>query len=276
MRAANTVIIREKHPIPTIEERISDLNGGIVFSTLDLMSAYHQLELDPKSRYMTTLSTHMGLFRYKILLFGVNATSEVIQSTIAEILSDLKGCLNISDDIIVHGKTMAEHDTNLKAVLKRLQDYNVRLNLEKCKFAQPHVTFNGHVFGKDGLAADPKKIDALVKATPPSNASEVKSFLGMAQYVARFVPNYATITTSLRELTRQDTPWIWEKRHQEAFQDLQKALAHVMEYFDARKLSEIIVDASPTGLGGIFTQNNKVISYSRSLRWRCRITLFAN
>ena len=90
----------------------------------------------------------------------------------------------------------------------------------------------------------------------------------MAQYVSRFIPNYASITSPLRELTRLDTPWTWNQRHEHAFQNLQQVLAstQVMEYFNTNKPSEIIVDASPTGLGAILTQDGKVISYaSRAL-----------
>ena len=162
----------------------------------------------------------------------------------------------------------AAHDDHLNAVLKRLQDNGARLSIEKCKFAQPHVSFYGHVFGRNGLAADPKEIEALVNAPAPKNISEVKSFLGMAQYVSRFVPHYATITTPLRELTRKDAPWIWEDRHKKSFENLQQALAgaQFMEYLDARKSSELIVDASPTSLGAILSQNDKIISYvSRAL-----------
>ena len=144
-----------------------------------------------------------------------------------QFLHDIKGCKNFSDDIIVHGKDQAEHDANLDAVLRCLQEHGLRLNIAKCKFAQDHVTLYGHVFGRDGLAADPKKIEALVNSTSPRNVSGVKSLLGMAQYVSRFIPNYASITSPIRELTRSDTPWIWDQRHEQAFQNLQQTLASI-------------------------------------------------
>ena len=199
MREANQAILREKHPMPTIDELIADLNDFTIFSTLNLTNAYHQHELDTESRYITTFSTHIGLHRYKRLMFGVNAASEIFQNAISQLLHDLNVCKNFSDDIIVHGKDQsehdanldaeydanlgAEHDANLDAVLRRLQEHGLRLNKAKCKFAQDHITFYGNIFGRDGLAADPKKIEALVNATSPRNVSEVKSLLGMAQYV---------------------------------------------------------------------------------------------
>ena len=120
----------------------------------------------------------------------MNAAPEIFQNTISQLLHDLKGCKNFSDDTIVHGKDQAEHDDDLAAVLNRLQEYGLRLNNAKCKFALDHIIFYGHVFGRNGLAADPQKIDALVNTTPPQTTTEVKSLLGMAQYVARFILNY--------------------------------------------------------------------------------------
>ena len=105
MREANKAIKCEKHPMPTLEDIIAHLNGSTVFSKLDLSGTYHQLELAEESRYITTFSTHVGLRRYKWLLFGINAASEIFQNAIAEIPQDVPCSCNISDDIIVHGKT---------------------------------------------------------------------------------------------------------------------------------------------------------------------------
>ncbi len=141
MREANAAIQREKHPIPTIEEVILDLNGATVFSTLDLKAGYHQFELHPESRYITTFSTHSGLYQYKRLMFGVNAASEIFQNAVSQTLAGLPGCRNLSDDIIIYGKTQTEHDQNLKAVLQRLRECNMRLNKAKCAFSQRQVAF---------------------------------------------------------------------------------------------------------------------------------------
>ncbi|MCG8430742.1 MAG: RNA-directed DNA polymerase, partial [Candidatus Omnitrophica bacterium] len=236
MREANKAIQRERHVIPTLDDLVNDLNGATVFSTLDLSSAYHQLELAPESRYITTFSTHLGLKRYKRLFFGINAASEIFQNAIAEILHDLPGCKNISDDIIVHGKDRKEHDRNLRAVLKRLKEHGVTLNLPKCHFYQSQVKFYGHIFSAEGIKPDPKKIQSIVDAPAPLDVSGVKSLLGMAQYLARFIPDYAHITAPLRELTRNDVKWEWNHTHDDALNDLKKALtgARVMAYFNPK------------------------------------------
>ena len=246
MREANKAVMREKHLMPTLNDLITDLNGATTFSTLDLRNGYHQLELHPASRYITTFSTHVALYRYKRLMFGINSASEIFQNTVAELLRDLPGCRNISDDIIVFGKTVAEYDRNLTAVLERLRENDVRLNRDKCKMSRKTVTFYEHVFGEHGLSADPDKIASITKATPPGNASEVRSLLGMAQYVARFIPNFATIVNPLRELTKLDTTWCWDQRCETAFQALKDALTNTstMTYFDPNVPLEVLADAS--------------------------------
>ena len=199
MREANKAVTRERHLMPTIDDLVADLNGATVFSKLDLSSRYHQLKVKPESCHITTFSTHVGLRRYKRLMFGINAASEIFQNAIEEILTGLPGCKNISDDIIVF------------------------------------------VF---------------------------KSLLGMAQYVSRYVAEYATITAPLRALTKKETPWQWSTEQQHAFDKLKDSLtkSHVMSYFNPAQETKVIVDASPVCLGGILAQDGKIISYaSRAL-----------
>ena len=269
MREANKAVKREKHLMPTIDDLVADLNGATVFSKLDLSSGYHQLELAPESRYITTFSTHVGLRRYKRLMFGINAASEIFQNAIEEILTGLPGCKNMSDDIIVYGKTQKKHDENLRGVLERLKQHGVRLNKEKCSFSRSEIKFYGQIFSKNGVKADPAKIKAITDMNKPESIGEVKSLLGMAQYVSRYIPNYATITAPLRLLTKKDKSWQWANEQQRAFDKLKDSLIknHVMSYFNPRLKSEVIVDASPVGLGGLLVQDGKVISYaSRALR----------
>ena len=113
MRRANEAIRRARHPIPTFDEINQSISGSKVFSKLDLKWGYHQLELSPESREITTFTTHCGLFRYKRLLFGVNYASEKYQYEIQTALAGIEGQENISDDIIVHTKDQNEHDLRL-------------------------------------------------------------------------------------------------------------------------------------------------------------------
>jgi hypothetical protein len=268
MREANKAIRRERHQVPTVEELIHDLTGASVFSKIDLRSGYHQLELEPSSRYITTFSTHVGLFRYKRLNFGISSASEIFQETIREVLQDVRGAKNISDDILVYGATPAEHDKALRETFQALKDCGLTINREKCEFNKDRVTFFGVVFTKDGVSPDPQKVSGIKNAGEPKNVSELRSWLGMTNYSARFIREYATTCAPLRKLTRQKEEWIWGQEQQAAFDKLKNDLScdTVITYFDAKIEVDLIVDASPVGLGAIMSQNGRVVVYaSRAL-----------
>ena len=268
MREANKAIERERHQMPTLDELINDLNGSTVFSKLDLKSGYNQLVLDESSRSITTFSTHMGIFRYKRLNFGTNSASEVFQKTISSIIQSIDGAKNISDDILVYGRTQREHDAALDKVLKALHLNGLTLNREKCEFNKTEVTFFGVVFKSSGISPDPLKVEAIRSMENPTNVTELRSFLGMTSYCSRFIHDYASITEPLRRLTRKDTPWNWEEQQQDAFEKLKDVLSGdtVITYFDPNKSTELLTDASPVGISGILAQEGKVVAYaSRAL-----------
>jgi transposase InsO family protein len=267
MRLPNQAVQRERHITPTIDDIIVDLNGATVFSKLDLNAGYHQIELAPESRYITTFTTHVGLRRYKRLIFGISSASEIFQDTLRDCLEGLEGVKNISDDILVYAKDQESHDERLHAVMERLREKNITLNESKCEFNKDQVEFFGYVFSKKGVSPDPKKIDAIVNAEAPKTPADVRSLLGLANYVSRFIPDFATITAPLRALTHRDVEWRWGHSEKTSFQQLKEKLTtEAMAYFDVSKEIELLVDASPVGLGAILTQEGKIIQYaSKSL-----------
>ena len=274
MRRANQAIKRERHITPTINEIIHDLNGACIFSKLDLNQGYNQLELDESSRYITTFFSHLGLWRYKRLSFGINSAAEVFQNAIRVALSDLKGVCNISDDILVYGRTPDEHNTNLRICFQRIKDKGLTLNKTKCVFSKSSLDFLGHTFTEGGMRVDPKKVEAVVNLSNPSNQTEIRSLLGMTNFFSRFIPRYATITEPLRLLTHKQSKWQWSTQHDQAFDQLRKALssAPTLVYFDETKTTSLFVDASPVGLAAILTQSagkdhaHQTVSYaSRAL-----------
>ena len=274
MRMANRAISRERHPMPTVDDLIHRLNGATVFSKLDLRSGYHQLTLAKESRYITTFATNKGLWRYTRLNFGTNSASEIFQKTIQDQLRDIPCSLNISDDVIVFGKTQAEHDAALEAVCQKFAAVNLTLNKKKCEFNKSSVTFFGFVFSGKGIAPDPKKVAAIKEAPPPTNSSGVRSFLGMATYCAKFIPKFSDVSEPLRELTKKDQAFQWSTQHERSFNQIKELLtsAQVMAYFDPKKETELITDASPTGLSAILMQSppgsddKRVVAYaSRTL-----------
>ena len=145
--------------------------------------------------------------------------------------------MNISDDILVSGKTHEEHDQNLRAVFQRLREKGLTLNKSKCEYSKDRLEFVGYVFSKDGISPYPKKVEDVVNLHTPSAASEVRSLLGMTNYCSRFIPDYATKTESLCKLTHKDQPWCCTAEHDRAVSQLKDSLvtAPVTAYFDPEK-----------------------------------------
>jgi len=272
MRRANEAIIRERHPIPTVEEILLDLNGATVYSKLDLKWGFHQVELDPESRAITTFITHEGLYRYKRLMFGISSAPEKYQQIIHNVLQGCQGVANIADDIIVYGRGIEEHDANLHAVLERIKESGMTLNPAKCEFRLPKLTFFGHELSSKGISPCEEKIAAIQNAGEPKSASEVRSFLGLVQYSAKFIPDFAETAEPLRKLIRKGGKFQFGDEQKEAFDNLKRAItkAETLAYFRDDCKTRIIADAGPSGLGAVLTQLQgnlwRVISYvSRSL-----------
>ncbi|CAC5397219.1 unnamed protein product [Mytilus coruscus] len=196
---------------------------------------FHQVELEPESRNITTFTTHVGLFRYKRLMFGISCAPEMYQQCIKMALEGCAGQRNISDDIIVYGCTQQEHDERLNKVLDRMREKGLRLKKTNSKS---------------------QKVEAVTSARNPKTASEVRSFLGLVNYCGRYIPDFSTVSAPLRELTRAKTKWIWSSRHQDAFDELKRLLASAktLAYYNSNAETHVIVDASPVGLGAILSQ----------------------
>ena len=256
VRRANEAITRERHPIPTIEEVLYDLNGSTVFSKLDLKWGFHQVELEEESREITTFVTHRGLYRYKRLMFGISSAPEKYQRIISDVIRGCKGVANIADDLIVHGKDAGEHDKNLHAVLQRLRERGLTLNGAKCQFRLHKLTFFGHNLSREGVSPSEEKIAAVVNAQPPKNASEVRSFVKLVQYSSKFIPNFSQVAEPLRKLLRKDQAFIWGVEQQMAFEELKGLMtsAKALAYFRGDCKTRIVADAGPDGLGAVLLQ----------------------
>ena len=197
MRQQNQTIIRERPPVPTVEEMIQEMSGGKVFSKLYLNMPYHQVELHPNSREITTFARPDGLYRYKQLLFGVNMAPDKFQQIVSQLIKDCPGTYNMSDDIIIVGATQEEPDILLEKVVQKLNKHGLTLNAIKCQINVPELTYMGHILTSRGLQVSHEEVKAIVNAPPPKDRFEVRSFLGLAQFCAKFIPNFASITSPL-------------------------------------------------------------------------------
>ncbi|CAB3983099.1 Retrovirus-related Pol poly, partial [Paramuricea clavata] len=272
MRAANNAIKRVRHPIPTVKDVSLELNGARFFTKLDLTQAYHQLELSPSSRHIRTFVTHTGAYRFKRLNYGTNSAAEIFQRTLQQVLQGIKGVRNIADDILIFGSTYKEHNTSLEECLQRLEANGLTLNLGKCLFLKQNLDFFGLVCSKDGVSQDPKQISALANTTTPTTPSEFRSLLGLANFSAQFIPNFATITEPLCMLTHKNIPFTWGDEQENAYQTLKTALISkpVISYFDPGKEIVILVDASPVGLCAILAQRAKGSTKTHTISYGSR------
>lgn len=157
-REMNKAILRTRHSFPTVEDLVVKLNGAKYISKFDLRSGYNQLYLEKASRFITAFCTHMGVFQYKRLNFGVNAASEIFQKVIEQVLSGLEGVANFSDDIIVFASNKHEHDLRLEAVLRRLNDSGLTVNESKCEFGKQSLKFFGLEFSSNGISIESKNV----------------------------------------------------------------------------------------------------------------------
>jgi len=199
MRLPNTAIKRDRHVIPTIEDLLSEISESRFFSVLDLNQAYHQNELDESSRYITTFSTHIGIYQYKRLFFGVTSAAEIFHNLIRKLVSDIPGVVNASDDILIHAPTEKEHVQLIKNVIERLKSKNSTVNIKK-KIKQGKVQFFGLIIGAEGIEMDPRKASAIQYFTRPQSVTDVRSFLGMTNWCSRFIKNHSDLSEPLRRL----------------------------------------------------------------------------
>lgn len=273
MQQANRAILRESYPLPTFESFMIKLWNAKLFSRLDLKDAYHQLELDEASRPITTFITPRGLFRYKQLMFGINAAPEIFQRRLEELLSSCDNVMNYIDDVIIFGNSEQEHDAAVEKVVNVFKEYNILLNDEKCIWKTTRIKFLGHILTNKGIKADPVKIAAIGSFWAPKSKKETRSFLGLATYVGKFIPDLADLKEPLRELLKKDEKFIRGPVQEQGFQKLTSALAKIpsLSYFAPNNRTWLIADASPVSFGAVLLQFNndhdpKIIEFaSRSL-----------
>ena len=209
----------------TIDDLVEAVNGATVFSKLDLIKAFHQMMLAEESRNLTTITTHMGLYRYLRLHMGIASASEILTEKVREILADIPGQINMTDEILVFGKTPEEHHANLLAVLKRLEEKGFTLNKEKSEFYKSELTFFGLRFTAQGISPTVDRVRDIREAPVPKDAKALRSFLCSMTWSSRFMKDICTIAEPLWKLTKADAECKWGEREQESFDSLKQAIS---------------------------------------------------
>lgn len=271
-RALNKLTVKNRYPLPRIDDLLDGAQGACVFSSLDLMSGYHQIRIRDEDVPKTAFRTPFGLFQWRVLSFGLTNAPATFQAVMNDVFRPVlhKFVLVYLDDILIFSRSLEEHLDHLRQVLDILRTHSFYAKLSKCSFAQPEVDFLGHVLGKDGLRVDPRKTAAVQSWPVPTDVHQVRSFLGLANYFRKFIPNYASLTYPLNGLLRKEVPYSWSAACATAFQAVKDALtsAPVLALPDFTHPFEldIISDASGFGLGAILLQNGRPVAYeSRQL-----------
>ena len=274
-RKLNEVTKKDAHPLPRIDDLLDALQGSTMFSTLDLRSGYWQVSVDPEDREKTAFVTPDGLWEFLRLPFGVSGGPATFQRAIEIVLSGLtfETCLCYFDDVIIPSCSLQQQCERLAIVLTRFREHNLKVKASKCCFGADQVLFLGHIVSSAGVHTDPKKIKAVSELDPPKTVEQVRTFLGLAGYYRRFIPNFASLSAPLVSLTKKNTKFHWGAQENNAFQLLQTFLcsAPILAYPQFDKHFILQTDASDLGLGAVLTQKDScgqehVISYaSRSL-----------
>ena len=270
-RALNKITIKDKFPLPRIEDLLDRIRGSTVFSTMDLCGGFHQAAIPPEDRHKTAFVTSFGQYQFKVLCFGLSNAPSTFQRMMDSVFADMiaEGWLVIYiDDLLVHSKTPAEHVQQLRRVFQRLHEHGLYLKLKKCVWNRPQVKFLGHLAGRDGVSPDPDKVATVRDWPVPTCLKDLQGFLGLANYFRKFIKGYSTIAGPLTTLCGTEASeaydWHhWGKTELTALQALKDALtsAPVLAVPDPDKPYVVRTDASLLGTGGVLMQGDRVIAY---------------
>lgn len=213
----NHHVLREWHPIPSVEHTLGLLHGAKIFSKLDANSGFWQIPLDEGSRKLTTFITPFGRFSFNRLPFGISSAPEHCQKQMSSLLHGINKVVCHMDDILIWGSTAEEHNETLRTVLQRLTKAGLTLNENKCLYNVQKLTFLGHQLDYNGIRPDERKVEAILKMKRPTNKSELQRVLGMATYLARFVPNLSDVLQPLSSLLSKKQEFLWDSPQQQAF-----------------------------------------------------------
>ncbi|CAI7891941.1 unnamed protein product [Closterium sp. NIES-54] len=258
-RALNKQTIKNKYPIPRIDDLLDQLRGATVFTKLGLRSGYWQIRMADNSIHKTTFRTRYGSYEYLVMPFGLTSAPATFQAEMNHILRPLLiECVVVYvDDILIYSRDMKQHIEHLRRVFEILRREKFYVKLSKSEFALKKVQFLGHMVSAQGVHVDPKKIEAVRTWKTPENVKELQQFLGFANYYNRFVPQYAKIATPPTNLLKTNTPFNWEDVHQQAMEQLKTALtsAPVLILPDPEKDYVIEADASDQAVGAVLMQD---------------------
>ena len=260
----NKVTIRNKYPLPRIDDLFDQLQGAKVFSKIDLRSSYHQLRVHDEDVSKTAFRTRYGHFEFLVTPFGLTNAPTAFMDLMNRIFRPYldQFVIVLFYDILIYTGSGEEHVEHLRIFLQTLREHRLYAKLSKCQFWLDSVAFLGHIVSAEGVSVDLQKVEAILNWKPPSSVTEIKSFLGLEGYYRKFVEGFSKIVAPLTRLTRKEEPFLWSEACQQSFDELKKRLtsAPILTLPSRQDGFAVYCDASRQGLGYGLMQNDKVIS----------------
>jgi len=270
-RELNRVTVKNRYPLPRIDDLFDQLKGASVYSKIDLLSGYHQLRVREEDIPKTAIRTRYGHYEFLVMPFGLTNAPSVFMDLMNRVFNEYLDSFVVVfiDDILVYSTNHVEHEVHLKTVMEKLRENKLFAKLKKCDFWLEEVSFLGHVVNKNGLAVDPAKVQAVVEWEQPTSVREIRSFLGLAGYYRRFIEGFSSLSGPLTTLTKKNTPFVWSDKCEASFQELKRRLvtAPVLTLPMESVGYVVYTDASKKGLGCVLMQHGRVVAYaSRQLK----------
>jgi hypothetical protein len=218
-RSLNEVTIKNKYPLPRIDDLFDQLKGACVFSKIDLRSGYHQLKIRASDIPKTAFITWYGLYEYMVMSFELTNAPTYFMYLMNKVSMEYldKFVVVFIDDILIFSKNEEEHDEHLRLVLQKLRENQLYAKLNKCEFWLKEVSFLGHIISKGGICVDPSKVKDVLSWNTPQNVSDIKSFLGLAGYYRRFIEGFSNIFMPMTELLEKSKTFEWTPRREASF-----------------------------------------------------------
>jgi hypothetical protein len=262
-RKLNSIIVKNKFPLPIIDEFLDEKVGAKYFSAIDLASGFHQIRMVPADEMKIAFKTHHGHFQFKVMPFGWTNAPATFQCLMNAIFCQhMRKFLIFMDDILVFSKSFEEHLPHLRIVFQVLLDNKLFLKLKKYTFARQQISYLGHVISDQGVSTNPEKTEAMLKWPIPQNFTELRGFLGLTGYYKKFVAHYGTLARQFTSLLHHKT-FSWNESTQQAFDHLKHAMTTtpVLAFPDFSKEFVVEIDDCDTGNGVVLSQNGHPITY---------------